>query len=312
MPTETRRLVWELYQEYREACDRMSPPVADPERVLSLALEALRREPTGRPYDAVIVDEAQDLTEVGVRLLLELVKDGAAGRLLLVGDHAQRVYAGGFRLSDLGVDVRGRSTTLKVCYRSTDEIMKAVAALGRELSSEDFGEDGLSSLASSTVRNGALPRLLRFRTTEDEIQWLVGELRDSDDQDSVAILLPTNARVDDWDARLRIAGITHVRLEHYSGRPLPGVKIGTYARSKGLEFKQVFLPGLADHLFPWGSRDDVDGILLQGSMLYVAMSRARDELAMSSPGEPSFLLTPLQPLLDASSGEYPPGKTAPM
>ena len=253
----------------------------------------MRREPTGRPYDAIVVDEAQDLTEVGVKLLLELLEGGRTGRLLLVGDHAQRVYAGGFRLSDVGVDVRGRSTTLKVCYRSTDEIMKAVAALGRELSSEDFGEDGLSSLAASTVRNGAAPRLLRFRTTEDEVHWLIGELMDGDDFDATAILVPTNARVDDWVARLKIADIPHVRLENYTGRPVPGVKIGTYARSKGLEFKRVFLPDLSDHQFPWGDRDDIDGMLLQGSMLYVAMSRARDELTISHPGEPSYFLQSL-------------------
>lgn len=296
MQAGTRRLVWELFCDYREACDRMSPPLVDPERVLALALDAVRREPTGRPYDAIVVDEAQDLTEVGVKLLLELLDGGRAGRLLLVGDQAQRVYAGGFRLSDVGVDVRGRSTTLKVCYRSTDEIMKAVAALGRELSSEDFGEDGLSSLASSTVRNGAPPRLVRFRTTEDEVQWLIGELREGMDLESTGILVPTNARVDEWVARLRIADIPHLRLEQYAGRPVRGVKLGTYARSKGLEFKRVYLPGLADHLFPWGPRDDADGLLLQGSMLYVAMSRARDELVISYAGKPSYLLEPLHGL----------------
>jgi len=293
---ETRRLVWDLYADYRTVCDRLSPPLADPERVLWLALEAIRREPTGRCYEAIVVDEAQDLTEVGVRLLLELLVDGPQGRLLLVGDHAQRVYAGGFRLSDLGIDVRGRSTTLKVCYRSTDEIMQAVAALGRELSSEDFGEDGLSSLAASTVRNGAPPRLVTFRTTDDEVRWLVDGLKERGDLDSTAILVPTNTKVDDWVARLRTADVPHVRLEQYAGRPVRGVKVGTYARSKGLEFKRVFLPGLSDRQFPWGDRNDLDSVLLQGAMLYVAMSRARDELAISWAGEPSLFLEPMAKL----------------
>jgi superfamily I DNA/RNA helicase len=293
MQPETRRLVWGVYEQYREACERLPTPLADPERVLQLALEAVRREPTGRPYEAIVVDEAQDLTEVGIRLLLELLADGPRGRLLLVGDHAQRVYAGGFHLSDIGVDVRGRSTTLRVCYRSTDEIMQAVAALGRELSAEDFGEDGLSSLAASTVRNGRPPSLVRFRTTEDEIQWLIAELRASDDIGSIAILVPTNARVDEWANRLKIAEIPCIRLEQYAGKTVAGVKVGTYARSKGLEFKHVYLPGLSDRQFPWGDRSDIDSILLQGSMLYVAMSRARDELTMSTAGDPSYLVAEL-------------------
>lgn len=301
MQAETRRIVWALYEEYRRACDRLSPPLADPEWVMQLAYDAVRQEPTGRRYAAIIVDEAQDITEVGIRFLLELLEGGAAGRILLVGDQSQRIYAGGFRLSDAGIDVRGRSSALRVCYRSTDEIMQLVAALGRELSSEDYGDDGLSSLASSTVRRGSRPTLRPFRSTDDEVNWVVEELRGEDDLDSVAILVPTNARVDDWIGRLKAANVSHVRLAAYAGRPTPGVKIGTYARAKGLEFKRVLLPGLDDGKFPWGDRGDADGMVLQGSMLYVAMSRARDRLDISYAGLPSYFLGSLDGLFDQRS-----------
>jgi superfamily I DNA/RNA helicase len=296
MQSETRRHVWSVYEAYRSACDAQVPPLADPEWVLKLALEAVRREPTGSKYHAIVVDEAQDITETGLRFLLELLDHGAAGRILLVGDQSQRIYAGGFRLSDAGIDVRGRSTALRICYRSTDEIMQLVAALGRDLSSEDFGDDGLRSLAASTVRRGEPPTINAFASGDEETAWLVGELRHDEDLDSVAILASTNARVDDWVARLKIADVPHVRLTAYQGRPIPGVKIGTYARAKGLEFKRVFLPGLGDDRFPWGDRNDLDSVLLQGSMLYVGMSRARDRLEISYVGRPSaFLLAAESP-----------------
>ena len=114
--------------------------------------------------------------------------------------------------------------------------------------------------------------------------WIVEQLRDSDDIDARCDPRP------DEHARRRLGrsspggGHRHVRLCGYSGRPTPGVKVGTYARSKGLEFKKVFLPGLDDGKFPWGDRNDMDSMLLQGSMLYVAMSRARDELTISYVG----------------------------
>ncbi len=79
------------------------------------------------------------------------------------------------------------------------------------------------------------------------------------------------------------------------------MKIGTYARAKGLEFKHVFLPGLDDGKFPWGDRGDADGMLLQGSMLYVAMSRARDRLDISYSGLPSYFLGSLNDLFDKGS-----------
>ncbi|MDP9265720.1 MAG: hypothetical protein M3O91_06340 [Chloroflexota bacterium] len=55
--------------------------------------------------------------------------------------------------------MRGRSVVLNECYRSTDEIMAAAAALGRYLSTEDFGEDGLRSTSMLTMRYGRRPRL---------------------------------------------------------------------------------------------------------------------------------------------------------
>jgi len=289
MQEEARRLTWSLYEQYRDACDQQRPMLVDFDWLLKLAYDALRDEPTGQRYQAIIVDEAQDVTEMGLRFLLELLEGGPSGRLVLIGDQAQRIYPGGFRLSDIGIDVRGRSTTLRESYRSTDEIMQAVGALGRALSPEDFGEDGLASFASATVRRGPRPTLQRFASTTEEANWILAELGNTDDLDSIGILLPTNAAVDRWTGLLKQAAIPVVNLSKWSGRPTPGVKIGTYHRSKGLEFKRVILPGL-DSGFPWARDGDDDAILLQGSTLYVAMSRARDSLDICHDGEPSNLL----------------------
>lgn len=300
MQTEARRLTWTIYEEYREACDRQQPRLVDAEWMLQLAYDALCKEPTGQRYQAIVVDEAQDMTEVGLRFLLELLEKGPEGRLILIGDQAQRVYPGGFRLSDIGVDTRGRSFTLRESYRSTDEIMQAVGSLGRDLSAEDYGEDGLASLASSTVRRGSKPVLRRFSSLEEEEDWWIKNLAEADDPDSIGLLLPTNKAVDMWTARLRAAGIPSLDLSKWKGRPTPGVKVGTYHRSKGLEFKRVVLPGL-DDTFPWAHGDDTDGILLQGSTLYVAMSRARDSLEMSFAGASSSFLEAIEPYCEADN-----------
>ena len=93
------------------------------------------------------------------------------------------------------------------------------------------------------------------------------------------VLAPTNAKADALARMIRDAGLGVVPLTEYHGRETPGVKVGTYNRAKGLEFKRVILPGL-DTSFPWGRQDDIDNVLLQGGQLYVAMSRARDELLL--------------------------------
>ncbi len=285
-----RRLIWDLYEEYRAFCDDRSEPVVDWNRVLQLALDHVRQHPPAERYAAIIVDEAQDITEVGVRFLLELLAGGPKGRIMLIGDAGQRIYPGGYRLADLGLEIRGRSFQLSVCYRSTDEIMRAVGGLGQYVSTEEFGEDGVRGLLTSTVRSGPRPRLHRFWRGAEEAAWLVGELDPDDpDLDATAILVPSNRLVGRWRKRLSEASIGSVGLDEYHGRPVPGVKVGTYHRAKGLEFKRVFLPGL-DFSFPRLDPDDVDGLIKAASQLYVAMSRARDVLELSYAGLPSMLL----------------------
>lgn len=290
LPALLRSLIWEVYEEYRAACEQ-GDPVADWDWMLRLALERLRDHgPRDPRYAAVIVDEAQDISEVGLKLLLEVLQGGSRGRLMLIGDSGQRIYPGGYRLSELGLEIRGRSFPLTVCYRSTDEIMQAVGALGRYLSPEEFGEDGLRSLATSTVRNGPRPTIHVSDTGTDECRWVLDQL-DPDDPtvDATAILTFSNSMAEAWRTRLADAGIGSVRLEDYRGRSIPGVKVGTYHRGKGLEFKRVFLPGL-DASYPMGDRNDADEIVEKGSLLYVAMSRARDELHLSYVGTPSMFL----------------------
>ena len=285
--------VWAIAQEYRRLCDAHVPPLVDIEESLRRAYHALRDAPHAHKYRAIVVDEAQDLTEVGLRFLLELLADGPKGQILLAGDGGQRIYAGGYRLADLGVEVRGRSFVLSECYRSTDEIMRAVGALGRYLSTEDFGEDGVASTSTQTLRTGPQPRLHGFPTGEAERAWVTATLGEPTlDRDSCAVLLPTTALMKEWLAALRAAGLPVCDLKNYTGRPTSGVKVGNYHRAKGLEFKRVFLPAL-NLRFPPADRGNIDHLIGHGSQLYVAMSRARDELDLSYAGGRSVLLQPV-------------------
>ena len=103
--------------------------------------------------------------------------------------------------------------------------------------------------------------------------------------------------VDAWEAELRIAGVGYCPLVDYAGLPIPGVKVGTYSRSKGLEFKRVFLPGL-DETFPYGDVENIDHLVALGGQLYVAITRARDLVAISYHGHPSQLLGPLMSTIE--------------
>lgn len=70
-----------------------------------------------RPFDFIIVDEAQDVSVAQLRLLASL---GAArvNGLFFAGDTAQRIFEHPFSWRSLGVEVRGRARTLRVNFRA--------------------------------------------------------------------------------------------------------------------------------------------------------------------------------------------------
>jgi hypothetical protein len=297
----TRRQVWELAEAWDAECALAGTVV--PGDALISALRAARAMTTPS-YRSVVVDEAQDLTMVGLQLLRSLVNAGSRDRsdgLFLVGDGAQRVYPGGFTLRQAGVEVRGRTTVLRVNYRNTREILGAALAVAGEERVVDLDEEfKRGELKAATIRSGVQPVLFRYATEAAELDGLVKQIREVTATDQIG---PGDTAVfgTDKDACAAVAdaiaedGITAQPLRAYDGTPNDMVKVGTYADAKGLEFKVVFLPGLSRDTGSTGHAasddEDEERRVLELSRLFVAMTRARDVLVLSCVGEMSPLLS---------------------
>lgn len=267
-----REMVWRLYEEYRELLRERG--LHDLHDVLALALAEVEREqPAATPYTSVVVDEAQDLPLLGVRLLHALVGDARNG-LLLIGDGQQAVFPGGFRLTDAGVDVRGdRGQVLRSNYRNAPQVARRALAVVQGVRFEDL--DGTTGDGARdvelTCRDGTVTEVV-CATTHEHDEALLAAVRRVDDPGSAALLCPALSGVGHYRRLLESAGIPVCPLENYEGVPVQAVKIGTYVRAKGLDFKQVFLPRHDERL---------DGGL-DRSRLFVAMTRARDALWLGS------------------------------
>ncbi|MFD9369832.1 UvrD-helicase domain-containing protein [Streptomyces sp. NPDC060020] len=288
-----RQSVWELYEAYESL--RGERGVHDFNDVLSLALAEATRRPARPPYAAVIVDEVQDLTLVGVRLLHALVGDAPNG-LLLVGDGQQTVYPGGFRLTDAGIDIRGdRGQVLRTNYRNSRQILDAALAVVADDAFEDL--DGLHTPGRRdvdlTYHDGDVVRVTR-PTVEAHDRALLDALRSLPEgaPADTALLCPSLRAVGHYQRLLTQAGIPVCQLEQYDGHAVDAVKLGTYRRAKGLEFKNVFLPR-HDAVSANGPAADTAGGTetsqtarereeLLRSRLFVAMTRARDLLWLGS------------------------------
>jgi hypothetical protein len=302
LPARVREHVWALYEEYERQLDRRR--IVDFNDLLTRALELLQDGRASSPYRSVVIDEAQDLTETGLRLAYELAGRDERDGLFMVGDGQQSVYPGGFSLSHLGIDVRGRSSLLKVNYRNTRAILEAARTVIGERPFDD-AEDELDrrdvGQAVTVVRDGTDPTFEGFADVDDHDTELVAAIaKVSEDPDvspgDIAVLVPTNAMVKGYATLIQSLGLRTQKLEQYEGVPNGQVKVGTYQRGKGLEFKHVFLPRLdADglHEAPRNGEDETahaERLELIRRQVFVAMTRARDGLWAGWVGGPSSII----------------------
>ena len=222
--------------------------------------------------------------------------------LLLLGDGAQRIYAGGFKLRQAGVEVRGRTTVLRSNYRNTSEILSAAMSVAGDADVDDLAEEfRRGDEKADADRHGSKPLLVEARNLVGQLDEVVRRVRKLDQRGNVSlgdigVLVPTNRAVAQVVDRLKADRIGVQELDRYDGRPTDLVKVGTYHRGKGLEFKAVFLPGLSKSLFPRppGDGDSAEEAAeandLAISQLFVAMTRARDVLVVLYDGEPADVI----------------------
>ncbi|WP_338603748.1 UvrD-helicase domain-containing protein [Saccharopolyspora sp. SCSIO 74807] len=268
LSTGFRAHVWEFYCEYeRELCER---GIYDHNDVLIRALDELGREPLPRNYSAVVVDEVQDLALVGLRLV-HAISGSGPNQLLLVGDGQQQVFAGGWRLSEAGISLRGRGEVLRRNYRNRAAIVEAASELDAVNRFDDLdGGPAVNLRRALPVLSGG--QVVRWNGTEQH-EAVLSALRELDETAETALLTRTNAAAQEWVEVLRRNGFPVVRLEDWDGSPDGGIRVGTLHRAKGSEFRAVFLP---DERRPISyHRDELETLQRQ---LLVAATRARDHL----------------------------------
>lgn len=296
-----KQQIWEFAQRWNEGLRERG--VSDFADIVLRArdLARQRREPT---YRAALIDEAQDLTLAGLQLVRALVNGSGPDRpdgLFLAGDGAQRIYPGGFTLRQAGVEVRGRTTVLRINYRNSAEVLDVAMATTGEESVEDLDEQFTrAGDAGETTRHSARPQLFvaandfeQGQVVADQIELLVEDRSNGIGSGDIAVLCPSNKSAKELRGALQARHLPAIDLNDYEGIPTSSVKVGTYHRVKGLEFKAVILPDLSDGVFPRSRPAHVteeqwaDQEAAMMASLFVAMTRARDRLILTCVRTPS-------------------------
>ena len=80
------------------------------------------------------------------------------------------------------------------------------------------------------------------------------------------------------------------RAEQNNPPTLPGVTLATLHSAKGLEWKHLFLIGVADGLLPISNATDLNE---ERRLFYVGVTRAKENIQITYAGKPSSFLADL-------------------
>ena len=284
-----RELLWSIFERVRAGLDdRKAMTWADIFGRLGDHFGAT----TKRPYDYAVVDEAQDLGVAEARFLAAIA-GGKPDGLFFAGDLGQRIFQQPFSWKALGIDVRGRSFTLRINYRTSHQIRVHADRLLPLVVSD---VDGNSEERRGTVSmfDGPAPLVRMFRTFEDEQaavgKWIADRIGEGYQSQDIVVFVRSENELRRARAAVKAADQAFVELsdkvEVISGR----VAISTMHFAKGLEFRAVVVMACDDEVIPLQERieavaDDADLEELYDTerhLLYVACTRARDQLLVTA------------------------------
>lgn len=283
-----REALWAIYERVRAALTARGV-VTWSEVFGRLADNLTQNGP--RPYDFAVIDEAQDLGVAEARFFAAM----AAGRsdgLFFAGDLGQRIFQQPFSWRALGLDVRGRSYTLRINYRTSHQIRTHADRL---LPSTVSDVDGNTESRRGTVSmfDGPPPMVMACSDEDHECRavadWISDRLKDGCAPREVGIFVRSDAELKRARAAAKAAGVRAVELSEKVEVEDGAVAISTMHFAKGLEFRSVAVMACDDEVIPQSERieavaDDADLEEVYNTerhLLYVACTRARDHLLVT-------------------------------
>jgi hypothetical protein len=255
------------------------------------------------PYDFVVVDEAQDVSVAQLRFVASLGR-GRPDALFFAGDLGQRIFQVPFSWRSLGVDIRGRSATLRINYRTSHQIRtRADRLLGTQITDVDGNTE--DRRATVSVFNGPAPLLRVVDSAGEESavvgRWLAERAAEGVAPGEMAVFVRSAGELPRARAAVEAAGLPASILDEGVKTVRDRVPVGTMDLSKGLEFRAVVVMACDDEVLPLQARIETvtDGGDLEEvydterHLLYVACTRARDQLLVTGVSPASEFLQDL-------------------
>lgn len=276
-----RKEIWNFFNELLKRKNQYD--LIDYEDRAHVVENAIDRGLIKPMYDSVIIDEAQDLSPVKIRIFDKLTKVNS-NNLFLLSDKNQRIYKLDSWKKDIGINIVGRTHYLTLNYRTTKQI--------REYADSQFVEteqDKEYLKEYKSIYLGPQPIIKSFANNNDQSSYIIKMIKKYLEKD----VKPYEICVINMGYRKELKGI----LEHNDievseledeiyPKPGNGVGLSSFHGAKGLEFKIVFLSNYEsvdnylknEYEDKWFNQQKLKQI---ECLKYVACTRARDELIIT-------------------------------
>lgn len=289
LPEAQRAVLWSIFEQCRAGLKKQG---LSTQAAVFTNLASELAKTNKQLFDFAVVDEAQDIGIPQLRFFAAL-GGNRSNALFFAGDLGQRIFQQPFSWKALGVDIRGRSRTLRVNYRTSHQIrMQADRLLGPQVADVDGNVDDRRDTVS--IFNGPPPIVQVHSNEQEEIKavaaWILQHAKAGVAPHEFGVFVRSEAQLPRARAAVEQAGIPFKVLDEHVETASGYASVSTMHLAKGLEFRAVVVMACDDEIIPLQGRiemvgDDADLQEVYDTerhLLYVACTRARDYLLVTS------------------------------
>ncbi|MDR3185385.1 MAG: UvrD-helicase domain-containing protein [Christensenellaceae bacterium] len=294
-----REKVWKVFSEYQKLMKEKHLRDID---TAIFECRLILKNLQSPLYSSIIIDEGQDFSSNAYRLIKAISKEKHINDIFIVGDTHQRIYQKKAVLSKCGIDVRGRSSYLRINYRTTEEIRKYAFAILKGLNFDNLDDEVEKEEKCLSLTHGTSPIIKNFKDFGQEFDFIINEIKALEASGvhlkDICLVTRTASLLDDYNKACKAyIQIYEIKRSKHDDRERDGVRLATMHRVKGLEFQYIFIAALNERNMPFSSALDSSDkstvsqrLISERCLLYVALTRGRKCAYITSYGNPSPFL----------------------
>jgi len=250
-----------------------------------------------RKYTNILVDESQDFSSNMMKFIRAIAGPEHTNDIFLVGDARQNIYGKSLVLKNCGINTVGRSSVLKINYRTTDEIRRWALRIIQTGEILDLDGERIKESSCLSLLHGKRPIVLSFSNSDDENKCIERTIRNwlnsGYHPNSLCIAARTKKQINVVKSYLQNSGIITYEIKGgMDDSTFEEIRVGTMHRIKGMEYDCLILCGITDGVIPLSSIYSIPDSTKQKelelqdrSLLYVAATRAKKELVVTCTGK---------------------------